>query len=201
MLCWQCLRGPYQGDCPFSTRYLKSKLSNLTELYSCSSITSRTPQLCRSCCWEHTVGPQAAGFTHSFVVQPQLEQLPQMMSYQSGLRWGTSLQYTKLLMCWKAERKTPEAAVSSLCPHLFLDIWVNVFKLCCHPSLCTIYRQWNTEVKLIKGKMGLMRSLSKHSVMSRQPKLKYYINSITKFYNNFGGRPVSSVGKNMVLIK
>lgn len=52
-------------------------------------------------------------------------------------------------VCWKAEREMPEATVSLLYPHLFLDIWANVLKLCCHPNLCRTNRQWNTEKKWI----------------------------------------------------
>lgn len=109
----------------------------------------------------------------------------------------------KSWVCWKAEREMPEAAVSSLCPHLFLDIWANVLKLCCHPSLCRINRQWNTEKKWINQKKnGIDENFVKTSsnVPTTQTKT-LYINSIAKFYNNFGGRPVSLVGWNMVLIK
>lgn len=202
MLCWQGLTGPYQGDPSFQHKALKGQTvqpnrTALLFIYHFQDTSTLQVMLLgahsrpsgirfytKLCC-SASVGTTPA--TNDVLsVRTQVSNISAVHK---------AVNVFKSWVCWKAEREMPEAVISSLCPHLFLDIWANVLKALLPPKSLQNQQAVEHRKAVNQGKMGLMRSLSKHPVMSRQPKLKHYINSIAKFSpDNFGGRPVSSVG-------
>lgn len=142
-LCWQFLTGSCRGEPPFSTWHKRGQLSNLMQLSSCSPRhlnfaghgAGNTQEVLRQQVLHKLCCPASVG-NHSChkwcaVSEDSGEQQVHLCRHWSVQRTGHVLKTWLSGMLESREGKRPEAAFSSLRPHLSLTP-ACVLKLCCN---------------------------------------------------------------------